>query len=72
MEDLGQKTIADVTAAGLALAKGDAEAAEEVISGEMRSAAFVRQSRTRALTSCLCSSPSSLTICATFPGRFAW
>ena len=36
MEDLGQKTIADVTAAGLALAKGDAEAAEEVISGEMR------------------------------------
>lgn len=36
MEDLGQKTIADVTAAGLALAKGDTEAAEEVISGEMR------------------------------------
>ena len=36
MEDLGQKTIADVTAAGLALAKGDVEAAEEVISGEMR------------------------------------
>ena len=36
MDDLGQKTIADVTAAGLALAKGDTEAAEEVISGEMR------------------------------------
>ena len=36
MEDLGQKTVADVTAAGLALAKGDVEAAEEVISGEMR------------------------------------
>ena len=27
MEDLGQKTIADVMAAGLALAKGDTEAA---------------------------------------------
>ncbi len=34
MDRLGEKTVADVTQAGLALAKGDAAAAEEVIAGE--------------------------------------
>ena len=49
MDRLAEKAVADVTQAGLALAKGDASAAEEVISGEKQ----MRRLRAEIEESCL-------------------